>query len=247
MKVATTYEESQLARPNSFWPWGVFSRSRPDLSLGVSRSIGHMPVTLSCGDGVQDEPELLACACLPSLRFLAHAGFRVDALSMCALGCGEALKDCGSGIFAHANEVPCIFASWLSDTFVARIRRWRTCRNHRRKRFARSSIRSLIRRARCPTLKCATLEGFFIQGTKPRRPISFVSWAEIHSMPHVFEPKRPSRSDPENVAMLFFLWLRNSRLWSSNSANVMLFEQRAMPKPRESAAWTAFASSATTE
>ncbi len=64
-----------LHPPNSFWPWGVFSESEVMLhhdGLGSrGRSIGHVPVMLSRGDGAQGELELLACVCQQSVGFLA--------------------------------------------------------------------------------------------------------------------------------------------------------------------------------
>ncbi len=40
------------------------------------------------------------------------------------------------------------------------------------------------------------------------KPINFVPWAEKHSMPHVFEPRRPSKSDPEDAMMLLSWWFQ---------------------------------------
>ncbi len=119
----------KLGPSNLFWPWAVFSRSdcifsRSDFMLdhhmsgSQSTRIGRVPVMLNRGEGVQGEPELLACTCQASSVLLAQARYRVEAVLMCALGCGEALKDGGSGICMHADEVPCVFASWLSRCFV---------------------------------------------------------------------------------------------------------------------------------
>ena len=92
--VASQSEGNAWIPPQKFWPWGVFSRESIDPSNKM-RSIGHMPVTLSRGVGARGELELLTCAYQPSSMFLARTGFNIGVLSMCALGCGEALKDGG--------------------------------------------------------------------------------------------------------------------------------------------------------
>ncbi len=185
-----------------------------------------MPVTLSRGDGARGELELLTCAYQPSSMFLARTGFHIGVLSVCALGCGEALKDGGSGICRHADEVPCIFVSWLNVAFMVRIRLWRSCHL-----FKKGRSRRFLLRVKCGTLKCVTLEGFFQQHAVSLKPIGFASWAEKHSMPHVIEPKRPSNSDPKDAIRLSIWWLRCAELRSLNITSATPFKHEAAPKP----------------
>ena len=189
-----------------------------------------MPVILSRGDGVQGEPELLVCTCQASFVLLAWARCHVEALLMCALGCGEALKDGGSRICAHADEVPCVFASWLSDRFYLRIRLWRSCH----KRLAGTDPAHVkFLKARCSTLRFATLVASFQSSVRQLKPIEFVPWAEKHSMPQVFEPRRPSKSDPKDTAaFLLILLCRFTKLGNFGIVTVEHFEQRVAKEPR---------------
>jgi len=141
--VASQSEVNARVPPKSFWPWGVCSGDSFD-SSNEMRSIGHMPVTLSLGDGARGELELLTCAYQASSMFLARTEFHIGVLSVCALGCGEALKDGGSGICCHADEVPCILVSWLNVAFTVRIRLWRSCHLIKKGRSRR-----LLLRAKC--------------------------------------------------------------------------------------------------
>ncbi len=222
----------KLGPSSSFWPWVVFSSNDVmlDRHLRGSRSTisGHVPVMLSRGDGAQGEPELLACTRQPSFVLLAWARLHVEAVRMCTLGCGQALKDGGSGICIHADEVPCIFASWLSDRFFLRVRLWRSCHKD-----VKTDIKhDVILRARCATLKCVTLVVPFQQRENTLKPIDFVRWAEKHSMPHVFEPKRPSKSDPHDVIMLSSWVFQYARPRGTSIASVTFFKQQAVPQRR---------------
>jgi hypothetical protein len=182
-----------------------------------------VPVILSRGDGVQGEPELLACTCQASFVLLAWARCHVEALLMCALGCGEALKDGGSRICAHADEVPCIFASWLSDRFYLRVRLWRSCH----KGLAGTDPAHVkFLKARCSTLRFATLVASFQSSARQLKPIEFVPWAEKHSMPQVFEPKRPSKSDPEDAMMLMSWWFQDTSPAAQASQLQLFFSSR---------------------
>jgi len=232
-----------LATPNSFWPWGVFSPSdkdtRFDYHVEGLRSIGRMvaaassiilihsrmPVTLSRGDGARSEPDLLACTCQPSSMFLTDKQFNVEVLRICALGCGEASKDGGFEVFLHADEGPCILASWFSLAFILRVRLWRVC--HQLAQLQRQL--SAMLRARCASLKCATREAYFIQGVGALRPIDFASWAGLYDMPHVLEPKRPSKSDPEDAVLILIWWLRFAKLRSTDIAKATLLKQEVAP------------------
>ncbi len=147
---------------------------------------------------------------------------------ICALGCGQALKDSGSGIRVHADEVPFIFVSWLSLAFVLRVRLWRTCHPRRQNTTGQAAIL----RVRCATLKCVTLEVFSQQRPYSLKPIDFASWTEKHSMPRVLEPKRPGKSDPHDAVMLLIWWLHSARLRALNIAIVAPFEQQDAPEPR---------------
>ncbi len=241
VKVATAKEYKQtcracvLGRHNVFWPWGVFCRIDAKLENNVvalrGRTLGHMPVMLTRGDGAQGELEFLACACQQSFVFLAWFGCHVEVLLICALGCGVALKDGGSGISVHADEVPCICTSWLSSAFIWRVKFWRTC--HRLLKTWPKRATMLI--ARCSTLKSATLEALLLQRNNLSEPINFVSWAEQHSMPHVFEPKRPSKSDPEDAITLSSWWYHYAKLRGFSMAIVTPIKQ-ASPEPRSSVA-----------
>ncbi len=131
---------------------------------------------------------------------------------ICALGCGQALKDCGSGIRVHADEVPCIFVSWLSLPFVLRVRLWMTCHQLRRN----TSGQAAMLRVRCAALKYATFEVVVQQRPYSLKPIDFASWTEKHSMPRVLEPKRPGKSDPHDAVMLLIWWFHSARLRALN-------------------------------
>ena len=130
------------------------------------------------------------------------AGYNIQLLLMCALGCGATLGNGNSGISSHGDEVSYIFVSWLSKAIVGHIRFWKTCRQLRPHTFAFVTMS----RVRCHTLKYVTLDNLFLQIVHRLQPINFATWAELHCMPHVFELKRPSKSDPEDVMGLSMWW-----------------------------------------
>ena len=199
-----------------------------------------MPVMLSCGDGAQGEPQLLACACQLSSLFLARVGCKIGLLLTCALGCGEALKDGGSQNCAHADEVPCAFASWLNHWYMVRVSLWRAYRSH----ILPVHVATL--RARCATLKCATLEiSYQEQPVYSLNPIDFASWAEKRSMPHVLEPRRPSKSDPQDTMLLLTWWCHYAKFGSFSNAISAPIEQQVTQEPRGLAAGATLASSTT--
>ncbi len=61
------------------------------------------------------------------------------------------------------------------------------------------------------------------------KPIDFASWAGFHNMPHVFEPKRPSKSDPEDAVLILIWWLHFTKLRSADIAKATLFKQEVAP------------------
>jgi len=202
-------------------------------------SIRHVPVMLSRGDGAQGEPQLLACAYQFSSLLLAMAGCKVRVLLICALGCGETLKDTGSQNYIHAGEVPCVFASWLNRWYMVRVSLWRAYRH-------RLPVHVAMLRARCATPKYVALETLYQdQPSHSLQPIDFASWVEKCNMPHVLEPRRPSKSDPRDAMLLSTWWCHYAEFGKLSNAIAAPIEQQVTQEPRRLAAGAAFASGTT--
>merc|ERR1711865_796793 len=193
---------------------------------GLHMSIGHMPVMLSRGDGAQGEPQLLACAYQFSSLLLARAGCKVGLLLICALGCGETLKDTGSENYIHASEIPYVFASWLNRWYMVRVSLWRAYRRI-------LPVHVAMLRARCATPNYVALETFYQdQLAHSLEPIDFASWVEKCNMPHVLEPRRPSKSDPPDAMLLSTWWCRYAKFGNFSNATAAPIEQQVAQEPR---------------
>ncbi len=188
------------------WPWGIFTK------IGVGRVRSDMPLTdkgtdtlhatLSRGDGVYGEAIGTTCAFSTSLILMAQVGCYTHAVVICAIGCGETLRDGGSGVFAHGGEVPHVFGLWFHQKFLIKLAMSRRHMGRPSKTF----VLSMISTAMCFRPKLVALESLFLQSSNRLKPIEVVTWTHTKIIPHAFERKRPAASDHAATMTLSIWW-----------------------------------------
>ncbi len=191
-----------------FWPWGICSKSdsgrlqsHKELTRG---DVGDsLYVRLSLGDGVHGEATGTTCACATSLTLMEGMQCHTQLFMLCAIGCGQTLKDSGSGVFTHGGEVPYVFGLWFHQSFLVKLAMSRRYMG----RPPETSVLSKLSTTRCSRPKMVTLESVFFQVTSVLTPISVAAWAHAKTLPNVFERKRPTASDHAGTVVLSMLWV----------------------------------------
>ncbi len=200
-----------------FWPWGICSKpdkSRTKLHTPLSHGdADRLHVALSQGDGVHGENVGTTCACATSLHLMALTGCQTQLLILCAIGCGETLKDTGSGVFCHGGELPHVFGLWFCQQFLVKLAMSRL-------HMGRPMYESWkVSGTRCSRPKCVTLENSFIHITNTFKPINAATWALTKILPHVLERKRPKASDHAATMTISMLWVSLAHVVKASFVN----------------------------